>query len=132
MFGDNIVGPGGAAIDLSSLKGKVLGIYFSAHWCPPCRQFTPVLADKYRDIVKSGKQFEIVFVSSDRSQGDADAYFKEMPWKALRFSERGRKDALSAKFNVQGIPTLVLLDEHGAVITLDGRSAVMTKPFPFK
>ncbi len=21
---------------------KVIGIYFSAHWCPPCRGFTPV------------------------------------------------------------------------------------------
>ncbi len=71
-------------------------------------------------------------MSSDRAQADASAYFKEMPWRALRFSERGRKDDLSAKFNVQGIPTLVLLDEHGAVITLDGRTAVMTKAFPFK
>jgi nucleoredoxin len=54
-----------------------------------------------------------------------------MPWKALPFVDRARKDALSAKFGVQGIPTLVLLDEHGNVITLDGRSALMSKPFPF-
>jgi hypothetical protein len=59
--------------------------YFSAQWCPPCQQFTPLLAAKYRDIIKSGKQFEIVFVSSDRSQGDADACFKDLPWKALPF-----------------------------------------------
>ncbi len=132
MFGKNVLGPAGVTLDISSLKGKVLGIYFSAHWCPPCKQFTPVLAAKYRDILKAGQPFEIVFVSSDRSQAEADSYFKEMPWKALPFSERGTKDALSSKFNVQGIPTLVLLDEHGNVITLDGRSAVMTKQFPFK
>ena len=131
LFGSKITGPGGVVLNVSSLKGKVLGIYFSAHWCGPCRQFTPILADKYRSIIKSGHQFDIVFVSSDRSQSDADIYFKDMPWKALPFVDRARKDALSAKFGVQGIPTLVLLDQHGNVITLDGRSALMSKPFPF-
>ena len=126
-------------LDLTSLKEKILGIYFDAHWCHPCRQFTPILAAKYSDIIKAGQAFEIVFVSSgselwssDRSQGEADSCFKEMPWKALPFSEQVKKYALKAKFKVQGIPTLLLLDEHGNVRTLDGRPAVVTKQFPFE
>ena len=32
----------------AALAGKdVILIYFSAHWCPPCRTFTPVLKDFY-------------------------------------------------------------------------------------
>ena len=31
------------------LKDKqIILIYFSAHWCPPCRGFTPVLTDFYK------------------------------------------------------------------------------------
>jgi nucleoredoxin len=25
----------------------LLAIYFSAHWCPPCRSFTPILSKFY-------------------------------------------------------------------------------------
>ena len=26
---------------------KIICYYFSAHWCPPCRSFTPILGDFY-------------------------------------------------------------------------------------
>jgi len=42
-------------------------IYFSAHWCPPCRSFTPQLADAYEKCM-GDKNFEIIFLSSDRDE----------------------------------------------------------------
>jgi nucleoredoxin len=38
-----------------------------------------------------------------------------MPWKALPYADRERKGALSKKFKVSGIPTLVILDASGSV-----------------
>lgn len=36
--------------------------------CPPCRQFTPKLRDVYHSLQASGKRFEVIFISSDRSE----------------------------------------------------------------
>ena len=65
-------------------------------------------ADQYKKLTAEGKNFEIVFISSSNSQENFDKYFGEMPWKALPFSDRDRKAALSKKFKVQGIPNLVI------------------------
>ena len=106
----------------AALQGKTVGISFSAHWCPPCRRFTPKLAVTYTKMKAAGKPFEIVFVSSDRNQGAFGDYFAAMPWLALPYSDRDRKKALAKKFNPPGtIPTLVILDESGETITADGR-----------
>lgn len=35
--------------------------------CAPCRQFTPELIKTYERINKDGKNFEVVFVSLDKS-----------------------------------------------------------------
>lgn len=43
-----------------------------------------------------------------------------MPWKALPLTEKSKKEALSNKYKVRGIPTLVILDEEGRVIVTDG------------
>merc|ERR1712014_481173 len=85
--------------------GKAIGLYFSAHWCPPCRGFTPKLAEFYNEGLKD--KMEIFFVSSDRDQKAFDEYFAEMPWQALPFEKRAEKSTLSDMFGVSGIPPLL-------------------------
>ena len=110
-----------------ALKGKqAVALYFSAHWCPPCRGFTPRLAEAYKGLVAAEKSFEIVFISSDRDEKAFDEYYAEQPWLALPYGQRKLKAALSKKYNVTGIPSLLILDgETGELITVDGRKAVM-------
>jgi len=111
---------------LAKAGGKPMGLYFSAHWCPPCRGFTPKLADFYKGGLKD--KMEIIFVSSDRDQQSFDEYSGEMPWLALPFERRAEKDALSKAFGVSGIPSFVVINPDGSVITEDGRSKVMSDP----
>ena len=78
-------------IDLKShCAGKIVGIYFSAHWCPPCRGFTPQLAQFYKKYAES-KNFEIIFASSDSSVEKFKEYYDEMPWLALEFKHNAIK-----------------------------------------
>ncbi|XP_076307185.1 nucleoredoxin-like protein 2 [Tachypleus tridentatus] len=113
---------------------EVIGFYFSAHWCPPCRGFTPILADFYNELKDKGASFEIIFVSSDRSPDDMFQYMKEShgDWLALSHgSEVASK--LKKKYGVQGIPTLVVVKKDGILITKDGRNDVQSMgPRAFK
>ena len=135
LFGDVLVGRDGTERDTTTaLAGKTVGIYFSAHWCPPCRQFTPSFARAYEKLTgEMGKDFEVVFVSSDRDERAFDEYRGEMPWLALPFAARDKKAELSRKFKVNGIPALVVVDDTGATVTADGRRVALdVDAFPWK
>ncbi|GLD59080.1 nucleoredoxin isoform X1, partial [Lates japonicus] len=87
--------------DSSSLEGHYVGVYFSAHWCPPCRSLTRVLVESYRTVKESGHKFEIVFVSADRSEESFKQYFSEMPWLAVPYSDEARRSRLNRLYGIQ-------------------------------
>ena len=72
--------------DLSA-EPKFIGIYFGAHWAPPCRKFTTKLAEVYEELNKGGKNFEVVFCSSDGNEDHFKENLAGMPWTALQFTE---------------------------------------------
>jgi len=137
-LGDEVLdGTDGETIEVADLRksAKYLGLYFSAHWCPPCRGFTPELIKAYKEHLKA-KGLEVIFVSSDRDQKQFREYYAEMPWKAIPMGDK-RKQLLSDMFEVEGIPTFVVVDaETGETITTDARSNVSSDPtgeeFPWR
>ena len=74
---------------------KFVGIYFGAHWAPPCRKFTTNLDKVYKELNKDSACFEVIFCSSDGSEEHFKANFAEMPWTAIDFND----DACKAKLN---------------------------------
>ncbi|ETW08176.1 hypothetical protein H310_02512 [Aphanomyces invadans] len=136
LVGPTLLQSGGKEVSTAEhLQGKTVAIYFSAHWCPPCRGFTPQLATYYKKLTATGKPFEIVFVSSDNNQESFDEYFAEMPWTAVPYAARDIHKSLNAQYKVQGIPTLVIVDENGNTINTNARGKVMQDPegvnFPY-
>jgi nucleoredoxin len=96
---------------------KYFLLYFSAHWCGPCRKFTPGLINLYKEIAAKHPEFELIFVSCDRSPFGMETYMREtnMPWPAIDFQKLREKEGIQ-KYAGKGIPDLVLVDNSGTVL----------------
>ena len=111
-----------------ALKGKVACFYFSAHWCPPCRAFSPQFYQVYNTIKASdkGDKLEVIFVSSDQDLDSFNNYYSHHPWLAIPYDKlRQVGSELSTRFGIRGIPSVIVVNENGDVITKDGRRDVM-------
>jgi nucleoredoxin len=106
-------------VDAAKLAGvKYYGLYYSASWCGPCRQFTPEFIKVYKMMKQQYPEFEVVFVSADHSAGDMKGYMRDdgMPWLALKYDEAQREGELT-RYCGPGIPCLVLVDPQGRVLS---------------
>jgi nucleoredoxin len=95
------------------------GVYASAHWCGPCRQFTPQLAKFYSDAKARGRPFEIVFASADRDEASMLDYYTSQPWLAIPFDAEEREAFMAAQ-QVRSIPRLIIFGPGGNVSDGDG------------
>uniref|UniRef100_A0A8C5LGB3 Thioredoxin-like fold domain-containing protein n=2 Tax=Jaculus jaculus TaxID=51337 RepID=A0A8C5LGB3_JACJA len=48
-----------------------------------------------------------------------------MPWLAVPYTDEARRSRLNRLYGIQGIPTLIVLDPQGEVITRQGRAEVL-------
>lgn len=118
MLSQSLVDAGGNPVAGSELaKKQYLLLYFSAHWCPPCRAFTPQLVNFYNQNKKSDN-FEVILISADKSPDAMLQYMTEMsmPWPALSY-ESPLKAKLSDELGVNGIPCLVMFNNNGQVVS---------------
>ena len=101
-------------------KKKLIGLYFSAQWCGPCRKFTPELVEYYNRVAPAHPELEIIFVSSDRSGPAMEAYMRDMqmPWPAVHFDKLATKEPLRA-YAGSGIPCLVIIDAATGQVVSD-------------
>ena len=110
VFRDGVI----SRADDSELENKkLIALYFSAHWCGPCRKFTPQLVEFYNRVAPQSSSSEITFASCDTlalQLGNLHARGSD----AVAGSDRLRSGLTGSAGLSQpggdGIPSLVLLD----------------------
>jgi hypothetical protein len=98
---------------------------FNVFRCKPCREFTPLLGSCFEKWEREGENIKIIFASKDFSKENFQEYFQSMPKSWLSFSFEDEKiSELYKKFQVNGIPWLVILDGNGKLLENEADSTI--------
>jgi thiol-disulfide isomerase/thioredoxin len=93
-------------------------IYFSAHWCGPCRRFTPKLVKAYQSLQalpKVAEKVAVLFNSWDNDRNEQIQYVNEvgMPWPIVKFN--ANIDIIE-KWKGNGIPCMAVINRNGDIL----------------
>lgn len=115
-----------SASNLSDVR--MYAFYYSAGWCGPCRKTTPVLAEWYRKTKAAHPEFELIFVSNDKSDITYANYMRKnaMPWPAVRYSDV--RDPAVNQFAGKSIPWLSVVSRAGVALTKNAAGGEYTDP----
>lgn len=111
----------GSKFDWESYRGKVVLVDFWATWCGPCIAEAPNVRQQYDLYHELG--FEVVGISLDTKKNALEAYIKKegVPWVNLYEDGAGWKHPMAVKYGVKAIPTVMLIDREGKVVSLNAR-----------
>lgn len=65
---------------------------------------------------------------SIRSPESYASSLENMPWLAVPYQQTAIRAELAQLYGIRGIPTLLLLDNNGHVITMDARTELAEDP----
>lgn len=102
----------GKTISLSALRGKVVILDFWATWCGPCRKTMPLLDKYYTD----GKPADVkIYGVNVWERGGTDKVKPFIVERGFHFPILYGTNDLASAYGVQGIPTMVVIDQQGKI-----------------
>jgi thiol-disulfide isomerase/thioredoxin len=98
---------------LADYEGKVVLVNFWATWCPPCRKEMPSLERLYQQF--KDQPFMVLAVNQWETDDHVFSYMGELnvfPEFPILFDS---ESTISEAYGVRGLPTSVIIDQHGRI-----------------
>jgi peroxiredoxin len=101
----------GKPVSLKSLRGQVVVLDFWATWCGPCRIEMPRLENLHKEL--KGKGLVVLGINQRETAQRARSYVEKSGYTfPILLDEKGEASDL---YQVQAIPTLVVVDPKGRI-----------------
>jgi hypothetical protein len=106
-------------------KARFVLVYFSGRWCPLSLEFDTVLKSAYlgMQVIKK-TPVELVWVSCDVSEKAYVEHLRQLTFYAVPWVPY-QLDSLARQYDVNSIPTLLVMDAKGRLVTDLGRDHIM-------
>jgi nucleoredoxin len=113
----------GATVKLADPAPAYYAFYRGAGWCGPCRQFSPSLVKFYKETKPKHANFEVIFISGDKTPAEMAAYAKEagFGWQSVPQNLQPKMQIVNRLFT-NLIPQFVVTDRQGNVLIDSART----------
>ncbi|KAI1886512.1 hypothetical protein AGOR_G00196510 [Albula goreensis] len=114
------------------LQNRILMLFFGSGECERCQEFAPTLKDFYKRLtdefyVERSAQLVLLYVSMDPTEEKLEKFLKDLPKRCLflAYEDSYRKE-LELMFEIEEIPTVVVLRPDGSVLSPNAVSEICT------
>lgn len=107
--------------DLTSLRGKVVVVYYWASWCEPCKQELVALQKLSAKYARAG--LSLVGINLDTDSAAFQAAQRTAPFPGILLREpKGLDGPLADEWGILTLPTVFVVDRQGRMVDRNART----------